>query len=449
MGLHHLCAAGCFAVAWAAGAFAADLTPSGAERAGSADAAIPAWGGSEAAPAGWSRGKPRLDFARTKAEKPLFSIDAGNVDKYADKLSPGQLQTFKRFPQHRMDVYPSHRNCGNPDFVDANSQKNLTTAKLNADGTALAQANLPGVPFPQPKNGNEAIWNFLMRYQGVGIVWPQVFSFLTARAGSNEPLLVYGPQSYYFPWGAKGTTTPEGTNQLYFAFSYAYEQPVALAGQALVQRFYYDKPSETFYYFPGQRRVRRMPTYAYDAPILGYENQYMVDESFLFYGNPDRFDWKLVGKKEMYVPNNNFGMYDASVKVDKLVQNGTLNTALRRYELHRVWVVEAMVKSGMRHLAPKRTFYLDEDSWIAVVAEQYDGQGKLWKAKESYPIPVWELGACASTTFMQLDFTSGRLLLDLSPLTTGKEMYWSVDGKEPMLNSTFYSSEQLQSRSER
>nr|BFE97371.1 hypothetical protein GCM10020185_79070 [Pseudomonas brassicacearum subsp. brassicacearum] len=48
-----------------------------------------------------------------------------------------------------------------------------------------------------------------------------------------------------------------------------------------------------------------------------------------------------------------------------------------RWEKHRVWVVEATLKSGKRHVVPRRTYYVDEDSWQILMADGYDAQGKL------------------------------------------------------------------------
>ena len=86
-----------------------------------------------------------------------------------------------------------------------------------------------------------------------------------------------------------------------------------------VLRMSQGKPQEAHYYFPGQRRVRRMPTYSYDSPQIGMDNQLNVDESYMFSGPMDRFDWKLAGKKELIVPYNVLGMYDFTAKADEMM----------------------------------------------------------------------------------------------------------------------------------
>lgn len=427
-----------------------DLTASGAEKAGNKDGSIPAWAGGESGGAGWSYGKKRVDFWKYHAERPLFSIDASNVDKYADKLSAGQAATIKQVKGYRMDVYPSHRDCGVPEFVAENTKKNVGKAKLAADGWSLKEATVPGFPFPIPASGTEAMWNAKMRYHGIGIDWPHVVTAVSPRKGGSEWIKAVSNQTMYFPWGAKGSNSLSNLPPVEFYTYFAYDSPTALAGQALAITVFLNLPSnETFYYFPGQRRVRRMPSYAYDSPQIGFENQYTLDEPLVFTGTIDRFDWKLVGKKEMYVAYNSFGIYDFTAKFEDVAHNDSLNPASRRYELHRVWVVEATVKPGMRHIAPKRTFYLDEDSWNLLGVDDYDGQGKLFKYREGYLIPVYETGTCDVTAFAQYNLTEGRYVFDMHPVGGSNDMRWATDVNGPRYKASFYSSENLRAISDR
>lgn len=429
-----------------------ELTGVGAEAAGNKDGSIPAYASgaaSEAQLPGWAAGKRRAEFFKYKNDKPLYSIDASNVDKHADKLSPGQLQLIRQNKSYRMDIYPSRRSCANPEFVLENTRKNQALAKLGADGWSLKDAVLPGIPFPIPSNGAQAMWNYKLRYAGLGFEWPLNYVSLSPRKGSSEWIQAGATQTYFFPWGKKGSTPLAQLPPVEYFTYFAYESPTALAGQALAITFYTDKPGDTFYYFPGQRRVRRMPTYAYDAPQIGFENQYTMDEPRMFNGTMDRFDWKLLGKKELLVGYNAFGMYEPGAKLSEVLKAEAPATEARRYEQHRVWVVEATVKNGVRHVAPKRTFYLDEDSWSVVVAEDYDAQGKLWKLRESFVIPVFETGSCDNPAMLQHNLLDGRYLFDQSPLGAGKDMRWVVESREPKFSEGFYSADNLRSVSER
>jgi len=274
-----------------------DLTSAGAEKAANKDGTIPAIGNASTPQSGWTFGKNRQDFWAYKGEKPLFSIDASNVDKYADKLSPAQIQMIKQTKGYRMDIYPTHRNCSEPEFVQANTKANLTRGKIGSDGWSLEDAALPGIPFPIPKKGIEVLWNFLVGYQGVGVELKNGFTYISPRPGSKEPITAGWEQVNYWPWGKKGSASPSSLDGYRGGFYYAYHTPAAFAGQGTVQNNYFKREMEAFYYFTGQRRVRRLPAYAYDAPVIGFENQYPIDATNLFYGNPDRFDWKLIGKK--------------------------------------------------------------------------------------------------------------------------------------------------------
>ncbi|OYV02077.1 MAG: hypothetical protein CFE45_01980 [Burkholderiales bacterium PBB5] len=386
-----------------------DLTPGGAEKAANKDGSIPAWSGNEVQHSGWAYGKLRSDHFKYKADKPVITIAASNADKHADKLSAGQLAMLKQVKGYRMDVYPSRRTCGVPDFVADNTKKNVGTAKIGADGWSLKEAWVPGYPFPMPANGAEAMWNAKMRYRGLGVDYKNVVTSVSPRKGGTEWIRAGQEFTAYMPWGAKGSTLLSKLPQIEYYAYFAYTSPTALAGQALAISYFLDQPgSETFYYFPGQRRVRRMPTYSYDSPQIGMENQYTLDEPFVFNGSIDRFDWKLVGKKELYIPYNAFGAYDFSAKFEDIAKADFIEPGHRRYELHRVWVIEAAVKQGMRHTAPKRTFYLDEDSWNIVLADDYDAQGKLAKMREGFLIPVYETGTCDVSAFVQHNLTEGR-----------------------------------------
>lgn len=428
-----------------------ELTPVGAERAGNKDNSIPAWGGATDKPQGnWTWGKYRGEFSRHKAEKPLFVIDASNVDKYADKLSPGQVTMLKQMKGYQMSVYPSHRDCSYPEFVLQNTKAGAAKSKLAADGWSLEEATLPGVPFPIPQSGVEVMWNYLMRYQGIGIDWINARTTVSPRPGTTGAISARYEQSTFFPWGKKGATTPAQVKGVQQGFYYGFKEPVALAGQGMMQNYFMiNKDAETFGYFTGQRRVRRLPNYSYDTPIIGFENQFPNDSILMFYGSPDRFNWKIVGKKEMFIQYNNFGVVNFEAPLQG-TDKPFIDNDLRRYELHRVWVVEATVKGGVRHSAPKKTFYFDEDTWLVVNSEDYDSQGKLWRHKEAGVYPAWEIGACTNTGLYAMhDFMSGRYVTD-SNLSAAKDVrFYTEPENNPRMKEEFYTSENLRAISDR
>ncbi|QBP77735.1 DUF1329 domain-containing protein [Herbaspirillum huttiense] len=427
------------------------LTPVGAEPGPNKDGSIPKWEGKDVPQAGWAQGKYRGDYWAHKGEKPLFSIDASNVDKYADKLTPGQVELIKKTKGYKMDVYPTHRNCGFPEWVNENTKKNVGFAKLADNGYDIKDAYLPGVPFPIPENGAQAIWNHKLRYTGIGWEIPQVRSLASPRKGSNEWIDLRAYQIFYYPWGGKGSKKiselPPQDSMTFFK----YESPAALAGQAAILNTAYNADSESFYYFPGQRRVRRLPSYSYDAPSIGWESEYPVDIISGYYGRIDRFDWKLVGKKEIYIPYNDFAAYDFRKEADEAFKPDMPEKNGHRYELHRVWVVEGTVKNGVRHSAPKRRFYLDEDTWSLVVADDYDAKGNLWMVRETEMIPAWDANnACMFSAFVNYNLVTGRYITDQQPVGSHKDVkFFAEPGNNRALKPDFYTPENLRSLSER
>ncbi|WP_172152416.1 DUF1329 domain-containing protein [Pseudomonas tumuqii] len=428
-----------------------ELTPLGGEVAASTDGAIPAWTPPGPQGGDWTYGEVRGQHWKFKDDKPLYSIDASNVSQYASKLSPAQLELFNKLPGFRMDVYPTRRSCGVPDFVAENTKKNVGFATLDGDGLALQDAHVPGIPFPMPTTGAQVMWNMKMHYRGVGFVMAKTISGISPRKAGGDWLRTSLDWNMYTPWGEKGSALFSSYDRLETATYFSYYEPVSLAGQAGVLNTKAGEETSTFYYFPGQRRVRRMPAYSYDAPQIGLDNQYTIDESNIFYGPLDRFDWKLIGKQELIVPYNAFGAYDTSAKIEDVAQPDYFAPEYRRYEQHRVWVVEATVRQGMRHQAPKRVFYIDEDSWNGLLAVDYDKQGQIWKVREGYLIPTYETGGCDVAAQVQYNLVDGRYLYDMTSIGVGKKDHrWLTESEgSPRMKRDFYTSDNLRTISER
>jgi hypothetical protein len=349
-----------------------DLTPIGAERAGNADGTIPAWeGGLTKPPVGWTREQGYVD--PFPGDKPLFTITAANAAQHAAKLTPGMQALLKKYPeQFRMHVYPSRRTAALPREVTDRVREQAPKVELNGFGLK----NLGGstTPFPIPSSGLEAIWNHLVRYVGGG----------TERVGHSFPVRANGD---YFKIGFRSqriysqNMADAEPNRLFYALGY-FTEPATLRGTIFLVHEPVDQVAEqrsAWIYNAGQRRVRRAPDLAYDGVNDGSEGMIVTDQVDAYNGAPDRFEWKLLGKREIYVPYNTYKLSDKTLKYKSIIGNHTINADLVRYELHRVWVVEGTLKAGQRHVYGKRTFYLDEDSWSVLSEDAYDNRGGLWR----------------------------------------------------------------------
>jgi hypothetical protein len=383
------------------------LTPMGAEMAGNADNSIPAW-------------KPLAKNAGTvdargflsnpyASEQPLFTITAKDVDKYKDKLAPGQYAMFKRYPEtFKMPVYPSHRGANVPDDVFAAIKKNATTTNLVSGGNGLENFDT-AVPFPIPKSGVEVIWNHITRYRG-GSVTRLVTQATPQPNGSYS--LVYFQDQFVFRDKMKDYD-PKNPGNILFYFKQKVTAPARLAGGVLLVHETLDQvkePRSAWVYNAGQRRVRRAPQVSYDGPGTAADGLRTSDNLDMFNGAPDRYDWKLEGKKEMYIASDSYKLDDPKLKYADIIKAGHINQDLARYELRRVWHVVATLKEGQRHIYAKRDFYIDEDTWQAAVIDHYDGRGQLWRVAEAHAENYYDKQVPWYALETLYDLQSGRYL---------------------------------------
>ncbi len=384
------------------------LTPLGAEMAGNADGSIPAWTGGLPQNAGAvdSKGFLADPFA---SEKALFTITAQNVDQYKDKLTPGQLAMFKRYPDsYKIPVFPTHRSANVPANIAAAAKANATTTVLVQGGNGLDKFK-EAYPFPIPQNGVEAIWNHITRYRG-GSVRRLVTQATPQPNGSYS--LVYFQDEFTFRANLKDYDASKESNILFY-FKQRVTAPSRLAGNVLLVHETLDQVKEprlAWIYNAGQRRVRRAPQVSYDGPGTAADGLRTSDNFDLYNGSPDRYDWKLEGKKEIYIPYNSYKLDSPKLKYSDLIKAGHINQDLSRYELHRVWHVVGTLKSGERHIYAKRDFYLDEDTWQAAEVDHYDGRGTLWRVAEAHAQYYYNTQVPWYTLESLYDLLSGRYL---------------------------------------
>ncbi len=386
------------------------LTPTGAEKAGNAAGTIPAWeGGITKPPAGYKVGLFHPDpFAADKAK---MQITKANYKQYADQLTAGQKAMFERYGTYRMDVYPTRRSASFPQRTYEFTKRNATQCKLVANGEGMTNC-AEGFPFPIPQTAYEVMWNHKLKYKGVaGERWG---NRVTPTASGQYTLIRLRERLlglYYKPGN-----TSESINNILVYFLQDVASPARLAGQVLLVHETLNAkaaPRQAWIYNPGQRRVRRAPNVTYDNPATAADGLQTNDMTDMFNGAMDRFDWKLVGKKEMFVPYNSYKAHSNTIKIADLVKPGHLNPDHMRYELHRVWVVDATLKAGARHINARRTFYFDEDSWQILAIDHYDGQGNMWRVSEAHSINYYEVPTFWSTIEAHYDLKSGRYIAGL------------------------------------
>lgn len=418
-----------------------ELTPFGAEKAANASGSIPAWsGGLTQAPDGWQpgHGDPY------GADKPLYSIDQKNLAQYQAQLPPGQVELIKAYPGYRVDVYPTRRSCTFPDQIAQRTKEFAAQSKIGSDGWRLEQAVGAAIPFPVPQSGIEVMWNYKLRYMAQGRR-AEISLLMREKGGSLSELKQVGYE--YYPYNDPAVQSPADAGDFEAKLLYDVLTPASRAGEMYLVHGYLDKPQDSWIYFPGQRRVRRAPSFAYDNPIAGTDSLYFVDQINMFTGALDRYDFKLVGKQEMIVPYNSYKLIDKSNTFDKLIGQDYLNREAQRYENHRVWVVEATVKADKRHSFAKRVFYIDEDSWAVLHVDMYDAKGNLWRAQEGSLWANPQTQSCTAFEYTSYDLIARRYFAD--GFTQEGEVLDLTAGLEGRVNAKMFNSSELRRRGER
>lgn len=362
------------------------LTPFGAERAGNADGSIPPWTGGYTTPIpGFKNGGRRGDpFA---AEKPLYSITADNLAQHAAKLTDGTQALLKKYPKtFRVDVYKTHRTAAAPQWVYDATFRNATSARLEGE---VVKGAYGGIPFPIPKSAKEIVANNELRWRGEA--WQSDFRGYLGTASGQRVLSVEGLGDFQMPYYAEGQADKFGGD--YWLIRLVNSGPPVRAGEAITGRQNLDQDkTQVWVYLTGQRRVRKLPNACCDTPTPATSGVASFDEVDVLAGRTDRFDWKIVGKQEMLIPYNSNRLHVPTKDSDVLMAHH-LNPDHVRWELHRVWVIESTLKPGQRHQAPKSRYYVDEDTWVAVLGDRWDANGQLWKTLWAHPVVMPDLPA--------------------------------------------------------
>lgn len=398
------------------------LTPYGGLRQANADNSIPAWTGGLRPDNSPAKSNDLIDpFVE---DKMLYLIDAKNFDTYQSLLSPGQQALLKQFPDsYQIPVYPSRRSAAAPQWVYDNIAKNFHTSKLSNEGNGIEDA-MGGIPFPIPENSDgtvnpyKVLWNHLTRWRGTYLA---LFSSDTSVQSDGTFNLVTTKQEVNFLMYNRDKSFAQIDNKLAYLVA-AVTRPARLAGGAVLVHETLDRIKEeraAWAYDAGTRRVRKAPSLAYDMPVAATDGMLTADNVDMFNGAPDRYSWRFVGQQEMLIPYNNYTLSKASAKAEDIIRAGHLNSALSRYELHRVWIIEGTLKSGTRSIYGKRRFYIDEDTWSIVQSDLYDTRGELWRIQIAYLVNYYHVPVVWPVATAIHDLQSKRYFLSFLDNSSG------------------------------
>ncbi len=388
-----------------------DLTPLGGEKAGNASGTIPAWDGglTSRAQAGFpnfrSGGHHPDPFA---ADKPLFTVTPQNRAQYANLLTEGHKKLLQQYPTYKMVVYPTRRSAAVPQRIYDATRRIATTAQLAEGGNGVLNAG-EGIPFPIPREGVEIFWNHVLRYRA-DIAARQIGQAPVTASGSYT--MVKFKDEFYVSYSLPGARS-ESLDNIILYFIQETTAPARLAGEILLVHETLDQSKENrkaWIYNPGQRRVRRAPDVAFDNPGTNSDNLRTSDQFDMYNGSPQRYNWRIAGKREMLVPYNSYKLHSNTLKYADILKKNHINQDHARYELHRVWVVDSVLKPGVSHLYKRRTLYVDEDSWQILAVDCYDSRDQLYRVQEGHVINYYDVPTLWTTLELVMDLSNGRYL---------------------------------------
>lgn len=384
-------------------------TPWGAEMQGNEAGTIPAFQGAPEVPASYNPSNPGVRPDPFADDQPLFTITAANMDEYADQLSEGVKEMLRKYPSYRMDIYPTRRTASYPEFYLQNAKKNLDSCQTVNDGLGLTGC-YAGTPFPFPENGNEVLWNRFFKYEQHAIKSEGMHGYVVDRSGRST-VTGLALHELYWPIFDPQRTEPVGDDEIFARQRADYMQPARMNGERIIIQDSIDMIGEgrrAWQYLPGQRRVKLAPDIAYDSPSAIGGGVAVVDELAIFYGAMDRYDMTSHGKQEMFIPYNAYKLNDPEqCGADVANTPSHINPDCVRWELHRVWKVEATLKDGQRHIYPRRVMFLDEDLWGTGISDNYDASGNVYRLTKTFPITFYEDVGHATDESVTYDLATG------------------------------------------
>ena len=412
-----------------------ELTPSGAIRAGNAEGTIPEWKNEPIVPpSDFVTGEFHTDPFRDDAVQ--FKITAQNFQEYADKLSVGQRTMFETYPDFYMNIYPTRRSYVFKPYIYEAALKNLDRSELiyakdmNMGVVAFKGARKAWA-FPIPRNGDEAWMNQASR--PVNTWMDSVETTIAVTSGGDYTINKLSVQQHWMWSDPEITDEDFNPAQRGMLYNQVLVAPAKVAGQVVLAQdpvVFSEIFRRAWAYSPGQRRVKRAPQIVYDNPLTASDGLATTDQGWGFNGPNDRFSYKLLGRKEVYVPYNPYKIFATEATPDKVINDkGRINQAYSRYELHRVWIVEATLKEGTSHDYGKRVYYLDEDTWWIMLVDGYDRRNKIWRHWEDHHVFYYDTGFMNRAAEIQYDFNANRMLYLAFDKSRGPDFAWRAPDK--------------------
>ncbi|WP_022977606.1 DUF1329 domain-containing protein [Nevskia ramosa] len=323
--------------------------------------------------------------------KPGDVISAANVDAVKDLFDPITYIQIKN-QGRKINVVESTKDASKlfPNQYLKATLKNQGTAKFDDTGNIVGKDGGPwngGNPFPEPKNGLEAISNLTLAWGRHSYSQYAIRDWDIAPDGSEA-------YKYDFVWCEMNTTARadgtvyNGKKDLLRYQSVFFTSPSETAGSSFLNTWYYDqrKFPDLYGYLPAFRRVRQFPANQRFEPLVPGITLFLSDawaagDPMLTWGN-----YKIVGRQPMMgcISGINFrGGYHPNY--ERTVHGGPKGTTFfdTWFELiPECIVLEAEPTGYPRSPVGKKRIWIDARNGMFVAYITYDRRGEIWKSFE-------------------------------------------------------------------
>ena len=347
-----------------------------------------------------------------------FQINASNYNDYLSYLTDGQVEMFNIYPESFvMNIYPSRRSCAVPqEVLDLTKEGNV---QMIADGEGV-EGVVGGIPFPNASEPLHHVWNHILRYRGVDIIGGAPYYVINPDGSKTEGAGEAIAKNFWNPF-----VKDENGKGLQGMLMQKVTHPPRLADASLLvieSLNSLESPRKAWVYDPGTRRVRRAPNIAYD--YLGSASQGLstADSFDGFNGAKDRYNWSNVGTELKFLPYNTYDFYNAKRK--DILNKFHVDQSYMRYELVKVNIVRADLRSDKRHVYPHRVMYFDADSYGMIAEDVYDGKKEMMHYRELPLMNFYDEPACLAIHSATYSFGTGRYLLNNVRSSEIKKIIW-------------------------
>ncbi len=323
---------------------------------------------------------------------------------------------------YSFDVVPYKTFNPTPDLVAATQKYSpLAQGKINADGILENYQDLAGIPFPEPKTGDELAWNFFLNTFGDEFLhWEGLGSPVDARTKIERGAVTSHWECWYVNRVNRDPKpkVPKNRRKIRNArFMHMGAPPHMTDFQSLHIQYIDFGQRDGWMYWPRFRKITRIQTDVRDDVYDGLD---WIQDDFprAWDEIPQVCNWKLIGRKKLLLPRHvETGEFSR--------EKGMVMFSGIKRELINTYMVEATYKKS-GYVYSKQIFYYDPETFTILFKYMYNKQGELWKNMEGlfHMRKIWGGEIALAEGYYLVDLIRRHGTVDVFPNETDFDKKW-------------------------